>query len=184
MHWCCSAPRPAAGSRTRLFWMQTGTQRCLYFFSLWDLFFLSFYFEKRGWQIPPIVCIEKCSYPGKQIKTSPQMDDFSRKMFQPAPYLWRCIPVLWFLMPYNGECFRERLFELYKPPAHTRMWNNNNSLKRVNAVTCPPLVIPFICVSPLSVHRFPILFSRRWPRLKVYCGWLFRKVPLSKSASN
>lgn len=75
--------------------------------------------------------------------------------------IWLCTPALWFLISYNGERFGERLFELYKPPAHTHTQNNNNSLKRVNSVTCPCLVIPFTSVSPLSAHRFPILFSRR-----------------------
>lgn len=96
-----------------------------------------------------------------ETKTKPHMDDFYGKRFQLAPYLWLYIPALWFLISHNGECFRERLFELYKPPAHTHMQNNNNSLKMVNSVTCPSLVIPFICASPLSAHRFPILFSRR-----------------------
>lgn len=102
----------------------------------------------------------------------------------PSLCLWLCITALWLLISHHGECCRESPFGPYESLTQTHLKNNNNSLKGVNSMTCPSLTIPYICASPLSAHQFPILFSWRWLRLKVYCGWLFREVPLSKSGSN
>lgn len=116
------------------------------------------------------------------------------QLLLPHTRMWLCLgnhqtsseilKVLWLLVSHCGECCRESPFEPYESLTQPHLKNINKSLKSVNSMTCPSLAVPYICASPLSVHQFPILFSWRWLRLKVYCGWLFRKVPLSKSGSN
>lgn len=175
MQGCYSAwisPKPAAGSRKGNLWAHTSTELLILLFPIKPFLKKYPYIGHKGWEMAPTVCLKKCSYPGKQIKTKPDMDGFYSKGFQPPPYPGLCVRAL---VPYN-----EKLLEMCKTTEHP----HTQSFRKVNSVTCPSPGSPCLCVPLLSAHPFPILFSRRWPRLKVYWGWLFRKIPLSKSASN
>lgn len=88
------------------------------------------------------------------------MDDFCRKGFFSHLHICGSVSVLWFLGPCNGNCLGEKLLELCKATAHPEM-QNDHSFEKVNSVACPSPASPFLCVSLLSAHRFPALFSRR-----------------------